>query len=132
MISSTDIVQFLLEDILRFHEELGRAFVMEPGIHDEGLLESAVNAPFQTFAGQDLYEGIYAKAAQLCYGLTKDHPFRDGNKRTAVHSMLVYLGVNNIELEYEEQAMEDLIISVADGRTTSQQLCDWLKLHTGK
>ena len=46
--------------------------------------------------------------------------------------MLVYLGVNNIELEYNDQAMEDLIISVADGRTSSQQLCDWLKLHAGK
>jgi hypothetical protein len=68
-------VQFLLSDIMDFHKALEQTFMMETGIHDQGLLESAVNTPFQTFGGVDLYPSIFDKAARLCYGLAKDHPF---------------------------------------------------------
>lgn len=127
-----ETIQFILEDVLSFHEEMEQIFVMEKGIHDIGLLESAVNAPFQTFSGEDLYPTIFDKAARLCYGLAKDHPFRDGNKRTAVHSMLVYLAVNDIILSYSTQEMEDTIIAIADGRMDSDQLANWLIHHKKK
>ena len=120
-------VQFLLSDIIDFHETLEQAFMMEKGIHDQGLLESAVNTPFQTFGGVDLYPSIFDKAARLCYGLAKDHPFRDGNKRTALHSMLVYLGVHDIYLNYDAATMEKIIISIADGSMSADELSSWLK-----
>lgn len=127
-----EIIRFILEDIILFHEQMEKNFVMEKGIHDIKLLESAVNAPFQTFAGQDLYPDIIGKAARLCFGLAKDHPFRDGNKRTAVHSMLVYLDINDIELTYSMQDIESIIIGVADGSVSSDELTDWLKCHITK
>jgi death-on-curing protein len=105
-------------------------FVMDKGIHDIGLLESAVNTPFQTFDGKDLYPTIYDKASQLCYGLAKNHPFCDGNKRSAVHSMLVFLYVNNIEIEYTQQELEDMIIAVADNRMNTLDLKEWLIYRT--
>ena len=86
-------IQLLLDDILLFHEELERVFAMEKGIHDQGLLESAVHAPFQTFGGEDLYPEPIDKSARLCFGLAKDHPFRDGNKR----SLLRYGGQAEIQ-----------------------------------
>ena len=124
-ISST--IQFLLSDIVDFHKALEQAFVMEKGIHDQGLLESAVHTPFQTFGGIDLYPSVFDKAARLCYGLAKDHPFHDGNKRTALHSMLVYLGVHDIYLLYDAATMEKIIISVADGSMSADELSLWLK-----
>ena len=120
-------IQFLLNDIIDFHEALERTFAMEAGIHDHGLLESAVNTPFQTFGGVDLYPSVFDKAARLCYGLAKDHLFRDGNKRTALHSMLVYLGVQDIVLHYDATTMEDIIIAIADGIMSYEELSLWLE-----
>ena len=115
-------IQLLLDDILLFHEELERVFAMEKGIHDQGLLESAVHAPFQTFGGEDLYPEPIDKSARLCFGLAKDHPFRD-------HAMLVYLEINSIKLNYNDQDLENAIISVADGSMSSKQLADWIRAH---
>ena len=70
------LIKFLLEDILNFHSQLEDK---STGVRDLGLIESAVNAPFQTFGGQDLYPTIFDKAAQLAYGLTENHGFVDGN-----------------------------------------------------
>lgn len=122
-----ETIQFLLEDVLSFHGEMEQTFIMEKGIRDQGLLESAVNTPFQTFGGADLYPSIFDKAARLCYGLAKNHPFCDGNKRTALHSMLVYLGVNDISIRYDCIEMENVIIAVADGSMSADELAEWLE-----
>ena len=60
------------------------------GIRDENLLDSAVNSPFQTFSGQDLYPDIIEKAARLGFGLITAHAFIDGNKRIGTHAMLIF------------------------------------------
>lgn len=123
-------IDILLQDVLQVHEELERSGMpIEKGIHDRNLLESAVNAPFQTFAGQDLYPDIFDRAARLCYGIAKDHPFRDGNKRTATHVMLLYLLVNGIDVTYSADEMERLILGVADSSISFSQLADWLREH---
>ena len=84
-------IELILNDILKFHSELenNKNFATDAGIRDLGLLESAVNAPFQTFGGEDLYKTIFDKAAHLAHGLAKNHGFVDGNKRVAIHAMLV-------------------------------------------
>lgn len=64
------------------------------GIRDEGLLESALNSPFQTFDDVPLYKTIEAKAARLGYSLVNNHPFIDGNKRTGMMAMLLFLELN--------------------------------------
>lgn len=122
--------QFILEDVISFHERLEQVFIVNHGIHDYGLLESAVHAPFQTFGGIDLYPTVFDKAAQLCFGIAKDHPFRDGNKRTALHSMLVFLDVNGISIDYDARTMEELIIAVATGDMSAAELSDWIKNHS--
>ena len=67
--------------VLLLHEQLLQEFGGTPGVRDEGLLDSALAAPFQTFDGQSLYPSVQAKAAQLGFGLVCNHPFVDGNKR---------------------------------------------------
>lgn len=68
------------EQVLMLHERLIEATGGSAGIRDEGMLDSALSNPFQSFGGEELYPSIQAKAAQLCFGLVKNHSMVDGNK----------------------------------------------------
>lgn len=127
---STPNIQLTVQDIYELHRELEDAFVLSSGVRDKNLLSSAVNTPFQTFMGNDLYPSIYDKAAQLCYGIANNHPFTDGNKRTALHSMYVYLIINGIDITASQQEVENLIINVTAGNMTNTELAEWLRENT--
>ena len=127
---STPNIQFTIQDIYELHNQLEDAFILSSGVRDENLLASAVNTPFQTFMGNDLYPSIYDKAAQLCYGIVNNHPFTDGNKRTALHSMYVYLIINGFDITATQQEVENLIIDVAAGNMTNTELANWLRENT--
>ena len=127
---STPDIQFTVQDIYKLHIQLEETFILSSGIRDENLLASAVNAPFQTFMGNDLYPSLYDKAAQLCYGIANNHPFTDGNKRTALHSMYVYLIINGYDIIATQQEVEKLIIDVAAGRMDNTELSKWLQHNT--
>lgn len=99
------------------------------GTRDEGLLDSALNAPFQTFAEQDLYPTVLEKAARLGYGLICNHPFLDGNKRIGTHAMLVFLDINQFSLSYTDNELIEIILRVAAGEAGYNELLDWLKAH---
>lgn len=99
------------------------------GIRDEGLLESALEAPFQSFGDTDAYPSLQQKAARLGYGLIKNHPFADGNKRTGTHVMLVFLALNGIELSYTQKELSDIILAVAAGEKEYEDLLVWLLKH---
>ena len=127
---STPNIQFTVQDIHELHTQLEDVFVLSSGVRDENLLASAVNTPFQTFMGNDLYPSIYDKAAQLCYGIANNHPFTDGNKRTALHSMYVYLIINGYDIIATQQDVENLIINVASRRMDNTELSKWLQENT--
>ena len=127
---STPNIQFTTQDIYELHTQLEKAFILSSGVRDENLLASAVNTPFQTFMGNDLYPSIYDKAAQLCYGIANNHPFTDGNKRTALHSMYVYLIINGFDITATQQDVENLIIDIAAGNMTNTELAQWLRENT--
>ena len=93
------------------------------------MLESALETPFQSYGGEELYRSIQAKAARLCYGLVKNHAMVDGNKRIGVHAMLVFLSVNGYELEYTQKELSDLILDVAANRKQYEDILQWLLMH---
>ena len=99
------------------------------GLRDEGLLESALNAPFQSFGDTSAYPSLQQKAARLCYGLVQNHPFVDGNKRIGAHVMLVFLALNGVELTYTQRELTDVILHVAAGEKRYEDLLDWLLVH---
>lgn len=101
--------------VLLLHQHLVDETGGSPGLRDEGLLDSALNAPFQGFGTTSAYPSLQQKAARLCYGLVKNHPFVDGNKRIGAHAMLVFLAVNGVELSYTQQELADVILQVAAG-----------------
>ncbi len=82
--------------ILLLHEQLIAETGGSSGLRDEGMLDSALNAPFQTFGGEGVYPSLQQKPARLCFGLVKNHPFVDGNKRIGAHVMLVFLALNGV------------------------------------
>ena len=99
------------------------------GIRDEGLLDSALESPFQSFGGEELYPSIQAKAARLCYGLVKNHAMIDGNKRIGAHTVLVFLAVNGYELRYTQKELVDLILDIADGKKEYGDILSWILVH---
>ena len=115
--------------VLRLHNALLETFGGTAGIRDDGLLESALNAPFATFGGQYLYPSVQAKAAQLGFGLVCNHPFVDGNKRIGAHVMLVFLAINGIELDYTQEELIDIILQIASGRAKAADLLEWILYH---
>ena len=121
--------QLTKRQVLLLHEQLLQEFGGTAGIRDDGLLESALAAPFQTFGGQSLYPSVQAKAAQLGFGLVCNHPFVDGNKRIGAHVMLVFLALNGIELSYTQQELIDIIFAVAADRANNTDLLRWIIQH---
>lgn len=117
------------EQVLSLHSELVADFGGSDGIRDEAILDSALNAPFQTFGGLDLYPGVVEKAARIGFGLVKNHPFVDGNKRMGTHMMLVFLKLNNVELEYEDDDLIAVILSIASGGMDDERLREWIENH---
>ena len=115
--------------ILLLHQQLVDETGGSPGLRDEGLLDSALNAPFQAFDDTSAYPSLQQKAARLCYGLVKDHPFVDGNKRIGAHAMLVFWAVNGLELSYTQQALADVILQAAAGEKGCENLLAWLLTH---
>ena len=115
--------------ILLLHEQLIAETGGSSGLRDEGMLDSALNAPFQTFGGEDVYPSLQQKAARLCFGLVKNHPFLDGNKRIGAHVMLVFLALNGIELQHTQTELSDVILQLAAGTIQSSDLLSWILAH---
>lgn len=115
--------------VLLLHSALIEAFGGSDGIRDDGLLESALAAPFQTFGGEPVYPSLQGKAAQLGFSLIRNHPFVDGNKRIGAHVMLLFLELNGIVLHYDQQELIDIVLSVASDETDRQGLFQWILTH---
>lgn len=99
------------------------------GVRDDNLLESAIEAPFQTFNGIDLYPALLDKAARLCYGLIQNHVFIDGNKRIGIYAMLVFLDLNGLYIKCGDDDLVRLGLAVADGQYDSLAIKSWLEEH---
>ena len=115
--------------ILLIHDQLISETGGSSGLRDEGMLDSALNAPFQTFGGEDVYPSLQKKAARLCFGLVKNHPFVDGNKRIGAHAMLVFLALNGIELQHTQSELSDVILQLAAGEIEATDLLRWILAH---
>lgn len=100
------------------------------GIRDNGLLDSALNTPFQSFNNEELYPSIQGKAARLCYSIINNHPFIDGNKRIGILAMLVFLKINHVEIQCHDENIIDLGLGVASGKYDSSYIMEWIILHS--
>ena len=93
------------------------------------LLQSALNAPFQAFEGREVYPSLLSKAAAMCRSIISNHPFVDGNKRTGIHVMLIFLEVNGVQPNYTQRELIDLGLGVAAGNLDVNAILNWLAEH---
>lgn len=123
------MIRLSKSQVLLIHDQLITETGGSYGLRDEGMLDSALNAPFQTFGGEDVYPSLQQKATRLCFGLVKNHPFIDGNKRIGAHAMLVFLALSGIELQYSQTELSDIILQLAAGEIDTEDLLYWILSH---
>lgn len=116
----------LEEDILALHEYSVRDFGGAADLRDRDLLLSAIARPYQTFDGKDLYATPYEKAAALGESLIINHPFLDGNKRTAFLAMLALLYEHKIEFCGDDSETYNFVIAMSAGEKDFDLIVDWL------
>jgi len=100
------------------------------GSHDArdiGMLQSAVGRPWATFEGKDLYPDIHSKAAAMMHSLGQNHPFLDGNKRTAIGAAILFLRFNGHEFTASNQDVEFFTLGVARGNVDQTEITAWLR-----
>ena len=104
-----------LDEVLGIHADQIRRYGGRPGLRDLGLLQSAAAIPETTCEGEFLHGTVFEMAAAYLFHLARKHPFVDGNKRTALLSALVFLGLNGQRLDAESGALYELVDGVAAG-----------------
>lgn len=117
---------------LAVHEEQILAFGGAVGIRDQTVLESALARPYATFGGEDLLPDPLQKAAAILESMAINHPFVDGNKRTAWVLMLIILSDYDLDVTIDEDARYQLVIDVASGQLRFEGIVEWLRGHTAR
>lgn len=123
------MIRLTEQQALSLHEMMIKATGGSGGVRDIGLLQSALNAPFQAFEGKEVYPSLLSKAAAMCRSVISNHPFVDGNKRTGIHVMLIFLEVNGVQANYTQQELIDLGLGIAAGKLDVNAIFNWLSEH---
>jgi len=120
------------EQVLFIHSRL----IAETGgshrVRDVGMLQSALGRPQATYAGKELYPNIFTKAAALLDSLVRNHPFVDGNKRTAIASASLYLRMNGYHLRVGNDEMARFTLACAQSQHSLNGIADWFKKHSDR
>lgn len=116
-----------LNEVLAIHDILIERFGGTKGVRDQAGLESAINRPYQTFDGQELYPGSVDKAAAIFESIISNHPFIDGNKRTAYVLMRLLVKQDSSDIEATEDEKFDFVIKSAKGELTFNEIKVWIK-----
>lgn len=121
---------FSKSDVLAIHDAAIDRFGGADGIRDEGLLDSALAQPFQTFDGKEFYPDDISKACRYAFGVISDHPFVDGNKRTGTALLGAFLRLSGHRFKPSHQALLETMIGVADGSVSYENLVIWVRDNT--
>lgn len=114
--------------IVDMHREQLERFGGPPGIRDAGLLESACARPMNRWAYGE--QRISALAAAYAFGLARNHPFIDGNKRIAFQALYVFLALNGLRLTASPRGAADTILALAAGELDENALAAWIEMNT--
>ncbi|MBM3707738.1 MAG: type II toxin-antitoxin system death-on-curing family toxin [Actinobacteria bacterium] len=121
-----------ISQVLYLHNLMCSATGGSSGVRDLAAPESAVYHAYASFEGKDLYNTIEEKAARQAYGIIRNHPFIDGNKRTGLFVMLVFLELNGIKLNFTQHELIKLGIGIADGSINPEQITRWILKNKAK
>lgn len=116
------VVDAIHNDQLREHGGL-------PGTRDQNALESALARPQQKWHYEDRID-VMALAASYAFGLVRNHPYRDGNKRIGFLTMVTFLGVNGCDFSATDAEVVAEILALAAGTVSEEALADWIRQHS--
>lgn len=117
------------DQIIKLHEMIYERYGGALGVLNEGMLDSALQAPFQTFGGEELFPDDKEKIIRLAYGLIKNHSFRDGNKRIGALVLLVMLKLNGYRVNATNEEFTDIIMGIAASEKDDEDLWVWVDEH---
>jgi len=124
-------VEYLtVNEVLLLHARLIQRTGGSRGIRDMGLLESALARPQATFEGVDLYSDLWTKAASLMHSLVQNHPFIDGNKRTALVATGLFVELNGFELTASNDEALHFTRQATTGKIGLEDMAIWLRTHS--
>lgn len=115
------------ETVLKLHELSIIEYGGANGLRDEGLMESAIARPYQTFGGEDLYPTVFEKAAAIAESIIINHPFIDGNKRTGFLAMLAVLDQELVSLTATKENIYSFVIDISTSSKRFEDIVKWLK-----
>lgn len=119
-----------VEQVEKIHDILIEKFGGARGIRDRSILESGIGRPFQTFDGIELYPHPIEKAAAIFESIISNHPFIDGNKRTAYVLLRLLLKQHDLDLTVDQQEKYRFVISAAKGELTFEEIRGWIECNT--
>lgn len=114
------------DDVVGAHDRVLAATGGAPGLRDPGLLESALARPLASFEGKPLYPDLLHRVAALIEAIIRNHPFVDGNKRTAMLVGVSILATNGFDVTAQPDAIESIAVSVANREIGLSELSSWL------
>lgn len=123
------MILLTVDEIIQLHSRLVARTGGCDGLRDRGLLESAVFSAESCFGGVEAYPTVEEKAARLLFSLANNHAFVDGNKRIGVLAMLMTLSLNDVPLQYTQEELITLGLSVADGSYDYPAIWEWIQTH---
>lgn len=116
-----------LDQVMRLHCSLVETYGGETGLRDMGLLRSALAMPQSSFAGKLLHCDLFEMAAAYLYHIVQNHPFIDGNKRTGAATAIVFLAMNGVDLDADEDGLVDITLQVAQGTATKADIAEFFR-----
>jgi death-on-curing protein len=119
-----------LAEVLEIHRDQIERYGGHTGLRDLGLLQSALAMPAAGFGGRYLHSDLVEMAAAYLFHIVQNHPFIDGNKRTGTVAAIVFLSMNDFELEADEIQLEKLVFDVAKGKAGKNAIADFLRKST--
>jgi death-on-curing protein len=125
-----DPVFLTLGEIIETHRDQIERYGGDPGIRDLGLLQSAMAVPAAGFGGRYLHTDLFEMAAAYLFHITQNHPFIDGNKRTGAVASLVFLSLNDVEIEADEEEFEKIVLGVAEGKIDKASAAEFFRKNS--
>ena len=119
-----------LDEVLALHADQIRRYGGATGLRDLALLQSAIAMPETSYGGDYLHGNVFEMAAAYLFHLARNHPFVDGNERTALICALVFLGLNGQRLDADPDPLYDLVEGVASGQVDKAEVAVFLRVHS--
>lgn len=116
-----------LDEVLEIHRDQIERYGGALGIRDVSLLQSALAMPKSSFYGQYLHEDVFAMAAAYLFHIVRNHPFVDGNKRVGAVAAIVFLVLNGVNFDADEETFEAIVRAVAEGKADKPEVTEFFR-----